>query len=158
MLLPRGADRGYAVPIHSEEPQMHKTMDTRSAISGLSVGVTTSAKESGMAKLTPIHREVVGGMPMAAQQEIRVLFATLLPGDVTPYHTHRFPVTVYVTEGVFTLELDGRAPVHIKAGEAFVEPPHIRMTGRNLSPETPARMAIFYVCEPDSPFADPVEG
>lgn len=137
---------------------MHKTMDARSAIAGLSVGVTTSAGESGMAKLTPIHRDVVGGMPMSARQEIRVLFATLLPGDRTPYHTHRFPVTVYVTEGVFTLELDDREPVHIKAGEAFIEPPHISMTGRNLSSETPARMAIFYVCAPDTPFADPVEG
>lgn len=135
---------------------MHKATDTSAAISGLAVGVTTSARDSGMAKLTPVHRQVVGGMPVVAQQEIRVLFASLLPGDVTPHHTHRFPVTVYVTEGVFTLDLDGREPVHIAAGQAFVEPPFVSMTGRNLSAETPARMAIFYVCEPDSPFADPV--
>jgi quercetin dioxygenase-like cupin family protein len=97
-----------------------------------------------------------GNMPTGAQQEIRVILATLLPGDVTPHHKHRFPVTVFMTEGVFTLELDGREPVHIKAGEVFVEPAHISMTGRNLSAETPAKMALFCVCEPDSPFADPV--
>ena len=79
----------------------------------------------------------------------------LLPGDVTPYHSHRFPVTVYMIEGAFTLELDGRAPVVIGAGEAFVEPAHVNMTGRNKG-DVPARMALFYVCEPDAPFADPV--
>lgn len=134
---------------------MHVTTDVRSATAGLEVGVTRSAKESGMAKLTAILRERVDGLPRGAEQEIRVLFATLLPGDATPYHSHRFPVTVYVTEGVFTLELDGRAPVHIAAGEAFVEPPGVRMTGRNLGTDTPARMAIFYACDPDAPFADP---
>jgi len=97
-------------------------------------------------------------MPSGERQEIRVLFASLLPGDATPHHSHRFPVTVYVIEGVFTLELEDREAVHIGAGEAFVEPAHVRMTGRNLSADTAARVAIFYVCEPDTPFADPVSG
>ncbi|MDP1730658.1 MAG: cupin domain-containing protein [Devosia sp.] len=136
---------------------MHEITDVRTMTAGLEVGVTRSAMERGMAKLLSLHREVVDGLPGGGSQEIRVLFATLLPGDVTPHHTHRFPVTVYVTEGVFTLELEGREPVHVRAGEVFVEPPHVSMTGRNLSAEAPARMAIFYVCEPDSPFADPVD-
>ncbi len=108
-----------------------------------------------MAKLTPLHREVVRGMPRMAEQEVRVLFATLLPGDVTPHHSHRYPVTVFVTEGTFTLALDGREPIAIGAGQAFVEPAGVKMTGHNTG-DTPARMALFYVCEPDAPFADPV--
>jgi len=135
---------------------MHEKSDVGTMIAGLNVGVTRSAQDSGMAKLTPLHREVVRGMPTLPEQEVRVLFATLLPGDVTPYHSHRHPVTVYVTEGVFTLELDGREPVAIAAGEAFVEPAHVAMTGRNRG-EKPARMALFYVCEPGAPFADAAE-
>ena len=77
------------------------------------------------------HREVVRGMPALPEQEVRVLSSTLLPGDVTPYHSHRFPVTVYMLEGTFTLELDGREPVVVKAGEVFVEPAGINMTGFN---------------------------
>jgi len=42
---------------------------------------------------------------------------------------HRFPVTVCILEGAFTLELEGQAPVTVKAGQAFVEPPHVKMTG-----------------------------
>jgi hypothetical protein len=56
---------------------------------------------------------------------------------------------------VFTLELDGRDPVAISSGEVFVEPAGIPMTGCNKG-DVPARMALFYVCEPDAPFADVV--
>lgn len=134
---------------------MHQTLKTKEAIAGLSVGVTTSAQTTGFAKLTALHREAVAGMPKSDRQEIRVLFATLEPGDRTPYHSHRFPVTVYVIDGEFTLELDGREPVTIRTGEAFVEPPHVKMTGRNLSAEKSALTLLFYVSDPDTPFADP---
>lgn len=134
---------------------MHQQSDVNTMIAGLTVGLTRSAQESGMAKLTPLHREVVGGMPIVPEQEIRVLHSTLLPGDVTPYHSHLFPVTVYILEGTFTLELDGREPIAVKAGEVFVEPAGVNMTGFNRG-DVPARMVIFYACAPDTPFADPV--
>lgn len=136
---------------------MHHQSDVKTMIAGLTVGMTRSAQKNGMAKLTPLHREVVKGMPMQPEQEVRVLFSTMLPGDVTPHHSHRHPVTVYVLEGTFTLELDGREPVAIKAGEVFVEPSDVSMTGFNRG-DTPTRMVIFYVCAPDAPFADPVNG
>lgn len=154
MLLPQARGSGYPVQIEHEEVPMHEITDIKTMTAALDVGVTRSAVETGMAKLLPLHREMTGQMPRGALQEIRVLHATLLPGDVTPRHSHRFPVTVYVTDGVFTLELDGRDPVHVGPGEVFVEPAHVNMTGRN-SGAVPARMAIFYVCDPDGPFADP---
>lgn len=135
---------------------MHEKSDVRTMIAGLAVGVTRSAQDEGLAKLTPLHREMTRGMPTAQDQEIRVLLATLLPGDVTPYHSHRHPVTVHMLEGTFTLELDGRDPVHIEAGQVFIEPPGINMTGSNKG-NVPARMTLFYVCEPDEPFADPAD-
>jgi quercetin dioxygenase-like cupin family protein len=124
-------------------------------IAALDVGVTRSARDQGMARLTPLHREVLNTLPRGDSQEVRVLHAVLQPGDVTPYHSHRFPVTVYVTEGVFTLRLDGRDPVAIGPGEVFVEPAYVKMTGSNEGP-VPAVTILFYVCDPDTPFADPV--
>ena len=134
---------------------MHEKTDVGTMTAGLAVGVTRSAQDRGMAKLTTIHREVVSGMPVSDGQEIRVLEAVLLPGDITPYHCHRHPVTVYMLEGTFTLELDGRAPVSVEAGSVLVEPSGVNMTGHNRG-DVPARMALFYVCAPDEPFADPV--
>jgi quercetin dioxygenase-like cupin family protein len=133
---------------------MHEKSDVGTMIAGPAAGVTLSAQDKGIAKLMPLHREVMRGMPTVDEQEIRVLFATLLPGDATPYHSHRHPVTVYTLEGTFTLELDNRDPVDIAAGQVFVEPSGVNMTGRNKG-DVPARTLLFYVCEPDEPFADP---
>ena len=65
-----------------------------------------------------VLQQVVEGLPTDDKQTVRVMTAIFKPGDKTVYHTHRFPVTVYVLEGAFTLELDGRPPLTVKAGEA----------------------------------------
>lgn len=98
---------------------------------------------------------VVSGMPKGEKQEIRVITATLKPGAKTNYHTHPFPVTLYVLKGAFTLELDGRKPITVKAGEAIVEPPNIKMTGYNLSKSEDMDVVTFYVSDPQAPFLDP---
>lgn len=119
--------------------------------------VPAVAQGSGVARPELLLRETVEGMPRGQRQELRVLTATLLPGDRTVFHTHPFPVTIYVLEGAFTLEMEGRAPVTVAAGEAMVEPPNVRMTGYNRSASTPMRVVIFYASDLNTPFLDPVE-
>lgn len=113
------------------------------------------AVEPGFAAPTLVLKETVALMPRSDQQELRVLTAAFKPGDKTVFHTHRSPVTVYVLEGQFTLELEGRAPVIVKAGQAFVEPPNVKMTGYNQSATDALRVVIFYVSEVGTPFLDP---
>jgi len=116
------------------------------------------AQDQGIARPDPpLVREIMHGMPRGEKQEVRVLTATLKPGDKTPFHTHRFPVTVYVLEGAFTLELEGRGTVTVKAGQAMVEPPQVKMTGYNRSSTEPLRVVIFYVSDPETPFLDPAQ-
>ena len=103
-----------------------------------------------------VRREVVTGMPRGEQQEVHVYTARFAPGQATVFHSHRFPVTVYILEGAFTLEMEGRAPVVVRAGESFVEPPNVRMTGYNRSATDPISLLIFYVGEPGTPFLDMV--
>jgi quercetin dioxygenase-like cupin family protein len=135
---------------------MRNSVGIMLALVTIFAGVPSIAQEQGTARPQLLLRELVPGMPKGERQEVRVLTATLKPGDKTPFHTHRSPVTVYVREGAFTLELEGRAPVTVKAGEAFVEPPHVKMTGYNRSTSQPLRLVIFYVSDPDTPFLDPV--
>ena len=134
---------------------MLEVTDLKQATAGLRVGVTTTGAGRGMAQLTALLRQTVTTLPGGGSSEIRVLIAVLQPGDVTPHHSHRFPVTVCVYEGVFTLELDGHPAVDIAAGQAFIEPPNVPMTGRNRG-AGPASMTLFYVCDHEAPFADPV--
>ncbi|HKU06074.1 MAG TPA: cupin domain-containing protein [Bradyrhizobium sp.] len=112
------------------------------------------AAAPNLAKPNLVLQQVVEGLPRDETQTVRVMTATFKPGDKTVYHTHRFPVTVYVLEGTFTLELDGRAPITVKSGEAFVEPPKVAMTGYNRSQTEMLKVVIFYVSANDTPFLD----
>jgi quercetin dioxygenase-like cupin family protein len=114
-----------------------------------------AAQEASLTRPNLLLREVVTGMPRGERQEVQVLTASFRPGDRTVFHTHRHPVTVYVLEGAFTLEMEGRAPAVVRAGEALVEPPGVRMTGFNRT-EGPLRVVIVYVSEPGMPFLDPI--
>ena len=136
---------------------MRNSMSVGIALVALVISLPSSAQEQRSAKPpSAILREIVQGMPRGERQEVRVLEATVKPGDKTPFHSHRFPVTVYVLEGVFTLEMEGRAPVTVKAGQAMVEPPQVKMTGYNRSSTEPLRVVIFYVSDPDTPFLDAI--
>ncbi len=114
-------------------------------------GVAQDSAKPGL-----VHREIVEGMPRGERQEIQVLTATIAPGQSTVFHTHAFPVTVYMLEGAFTLEMEGREPVTVRAGQSMVEPAHVRMTGFNRSATERSRLVVFYVAEPGTPFLTPL--
>jgi quercetin dioxygenase-like cupin family protein len=120
------------------------------------VGSLAMAQEQGAVKPQLLLSEVVQGMPKGERQEVRVLTANFQPGDKTLFHTHRFPVTVYVLEGAFTLEMEGREPVTVNAGHAITMPSHVKMTGYNRSSSDPLRLVIFNVSDPGTPYLDPV--
>jgi quercetin dioxygenase-like cupin family protein len=110
---------------------------------------------AGLARPHQVLSQVVEQMPRGARQQVMVLTATFQPGERTVFHTHRSPVTVYVLEGRFTLELEGQPTVEVVAGQAYVEPPLVKMTGYNRSATEPLKVLIFYVTEPGTPFLDP---
>ena len=125
-----------------------------SAFAGLLLSSAAMAQAPHFTKPDLVLKQIVEGMPTGAKQEVSILTAGFKPGDQTVFHSHRFPVTVYVLEGAFTLEMEGRPAVTIKAGEAFVEPPNIKMTGFNRSTTEPIKVLIVYVGDPGTPFLD----
>ena len=135
---------------------MRKSIGFSLALAALVISLPSMAQEQGTARPQLLLREIVQGLPTGERQEVRVLTASVKPGDKTVFHTHRFPVTVYILEGTFTLEMEGREPVTVKAGQAMVEPPQVKMTGYNRSSTEPLRVVIFYVSDPDTPFLDPI--
>ena len=123
---------------------------------GMACSAGIHAQTPGLAMPTLVLKQSVLQMPRSDTQEVRVLTASFKPGDKTVFHSHRSPVTVYVLEGQFSLDLEGRAPVVVSAGQAFVEPPNVKMTGYNKSAADTLRVVIFYVSDVDTPFLDPV--
>jgi quercetin dioxygenase-like cupin family protein len=124
------------------------------ALGAAVVGLSSPVPAQEQARPNLVLRETVEGMPRGDRQEVQVLTATIAPGQSTVFHTHRFQVTVYVLEGAFTLEMEGRETVTVRAGRSMVEPPNVRMTGHNRGAE-PTRVLVFYVADPGTPFLDP---
>jgi quercetin dioxygenase-like cupin family protein len=120
------------------------------------LGASAHAQEGGVAKPNLVLQQLVEGLPKDNGQTVRVLTATFKPGDKTVYHSHRFPVTVYVLEGTFALDLKDRPQLTVRAGEAMVEPANVAMIGHNPSATEPTKVVIFYVSTPDTPFLDPL--
>jgi quercetin dioxygenase-like cupin family protein len=138
-------------PPPQENAMRHRLAAAATAAALLLAG---PALPQDFARPEPLLREVVTGMPRGERQEIFLATAEFRPGQATPFHTHRFPVTVHVLEGAFTLEMQGRAPVVVRAGQSMVEPPGVPMIGRNASASERLRVMIFYVGDPDTPFLD----
>ena len=136
---------------------MIKSMSLSLAFAFCIIASPSMAHEQGTARPQLLLREIVQGMPKGEMQEIRVLTANFKPGEKTVFHTHGFPVAVYILAGAFTLEMEGREPITVKAGQAMVEPPNVRMTGYNRSGTEPLQVVIFYVSDPDKPFLDPID-
>jgi len=135
---------------------MNKWMSFSLAFAVLLISLIAIAQERGVVKPQLLLSEIVQGMPKGERQQVRVLTASFQPGDKTMFHTHRFPVTVYVLEGAFTLEMEGREPVTVEDGHAMVMPPQVKMTGYNRSSTERLRLVIFSVSDPDTPFLDPI--
>ena len=135
---------------------MNKWMSFSLAFAVLTISFIAVAQERGVVKPQLLLSEIVQGMPKGERQEVRVLTASFQPGDRTLFHTHRFPVTVYVLEGAFTMEMEGREPVTVKAGQVMMMPSQVRMTGYNRSGKDTLRLVAFYVSDPDTPFLDPI--
>ena len=134
---------------------MNKWRSLFLAFAVLFVSSLAMAQEQGVVKPQLLLSEIVQGMPNGEKQEVRVLTANFRPGDKTLFHTHRFPVTVYVLEGAFTLEIEGREPVTVNAGRAMTMPSQVKMTGYNRSSTEPLRLVIFNVSDPGTPYLDP---
>lgn len=142
---------------HNRVRQVLKPVSLGFVLAALTTGFPAMAQELDPARPDLLLRQVIEGMPKSEKQEVRVLTATIHPGQKTVFHTHRYPVTVYILEGAFTLETEGHEPVTVKAGQAMVEPPNVKMTGYNRSAAEPMKVVIFYVSEPDTPFLDTVQ-
>ena len=134
---------------------MRRISGLGAALGAAVIGLSDPAASQEQAPPNVILREAVEGMPRGERQEVQVLSATIPVGASTVFHTHRFPVTVHVLDGAFTLAVEGRETVTVRAGRSIVEPPNVRMTGHNRGDEA-TRLLIFYVADPGTPFLDPV--
>ncbi len=104
-------------------------------------------------KVTPLTSQDLADMPGKEAVMITVEYA---PGASDPAHRHNAEVFVYVLEGSIIMQVDGRPPVTLTAGQTFYESPNdVHVGGRNASKTKPAKFLVFFVKQKDAPLLVP---
>ena len=66
-------------------------------------------------------------------------------GIDAPLHLHPCPTVGVVTEGQIAFEIEGEQTQHLKVGDAFYEPAHVRVAKFNNDGDIPAKFVVFYL-------------
>jgi len=87
-----------------------------------------------------------------AGQEAVVRANVYPPGTSNPPHRHDAHVFLHVLEGQLVVQLKGRDPVTLNAGDTYYEAPDdIHVVSRNPSDKVPAKALIFMVKKTGAP-------
>jgi quercetin dioxygenase-like cupin family protein len=92
----------------------------------------------------------------AKDREAVVARAEFAPGAAAGKHTHPGEELGYILEGTLLLEVDGRPPVTLKAGDVFFVEAGKPHDGKNTG-SGPAKVLATYVVEKGKPVASPVK-
>jgi quercetin dioxygenase-like cupin family protein len=98
-----------------------------------------------------MKRLLSGPLPGVDGKHITIIQATVPPGWVGGRHYHTGPVYVYVLEGSFTVEEQGKPRQTFRAGDLYSEPLHTPMQAFNVSASEPASILLVQVHARDEP-------
>jgi len=97
----------------------------------------------------------LNGMP---GKELSMITVEYAPGESSPAHRHHAQAMVYVLEGSIVMQVEGKAPVTLKAGQTFYEgPDDVHLVSRNASGTAPAKFVVFLVKDKGAPIVRPVK-
>lgn len=78
------------------------------------------------------------------------------PAAAVPKHTHPGDEVGYVLDGEITIEVEGKPPTTLKAGETFFVPARAVHSAKNAG-KTPSKVLSSYLVEKGKPLATPVK-
>ena len=79
------------------------------------------------------------------------------PGLIGGKHYHPGYEFAYVLEGALVMEVEGKPPATLKAGDTFHIPPKVVHRGNNASTTAPYKVLVFGVFEKGQPDTTPVQ-
>lgn len=91
-------------------------------------------------------------------KELSMITVEYSPGESSPAHTHHAQALVYVLEGSIVMQVKGKAPVTLTAGQTFYEgPDDVHVVSRNASNSAPAKYVVFLVKAKGAPILTPLK-
>jgi quercetin dioxygenase-like cupin family protein len=80
----------------------------------------------------------------------------IAPGAVAPWHRHPGEEVIYILEGTLEYQLEGEAPVTLKAGDVLFVPTGVAHMARNRTANNGAELAT-YIVEKGKPLLVPAK-
>ncbi|WP_192560739.1 cupin domain-containing protein [Pseudomonas allokribbensis] len=81
----------------------------------------------------------------AAEREVIQARVDFEPGITSPRHAHPGVEVAYVISGTFEYQLEGRAPVTLKAGDSLFIPEGVAHIAKNIGNEKGSELATYIV-------------
>lgn len=119
--------------------------------------IGTFGVQSLMAQQPGFSRAMLqkGDLSIPGREAVQVR-AEFDPGAAAGKHTHPGEELGYILEGTLVLEVEGKAPVTLNAGDYFFVPAGIVHDGRNVG-SGKAKALATYIVEKGKPIAMPVK-
>lgn len=95
-------------------------------------------------------------LPGVEGREAVVFMAEIPPGVVTGKHRHPGSELVYVLEGSYVVEVEGKGAIPLKAGDSRHAPPDEVHAARSIDSPGPIKVLVFLITEKGQPLAIPV--
>ena len=113
---------------------------------------TLEAQQPPAFKRTPLQKQELTAQGREAVQVI----AEFAPGAAAGKHTHPGEELGYVMEGTLELEIQGKPPVTLKAGDAFFVPAGAVHDAKNVG-KGPLKVLATYIVEKGKPVSTPAK-
>lgn len=124
--------------------KMHRTIAAAALVAAISLTPHAALSEEvrlGDIKRTHLMKEDLS-VPGREVVQVRVDFP---PGVVAARHNHPGEELVYIIEGELEYQLDGRAPVTLKAGDVLLIPYGTYHSVKNVGSSNAAELATYIV-------------
>jgi len=116
----------------------------------------TDSRPVSAEQVTPLMTQNLLG---ASGKEALMLTVTYGAGAASLPHRHDAQVFVYVLEGEVTMQVQGQAPVTLRAGQTFYEgPDDIHQVSANASRTRSAKLLVFMVKDKAKPASRIIRG
>jgi quercetin dioxygenase-like cupin family protein len=147
--------RGIRLARERKEVSMKRTILILAL--GLAVGIVVgtigsqvlSAQQDVLKRTVLLRHDLVG----MEGKEGMVIMAEAAPGVSAGKHYHPGHELAYVLEGSGTFEMEGKAPITLKAGDTLYVPPKVAHDAENTSATAPLKILVFSIAEKGQPLA-----
>jgi len=123
---------------------MKRSLLLASAIFASMIGIAQAADapakswQQGLSR-TDLVKQDLG----AADREVVQARVDFEPGVTSPRHAHPGVEVAYVISGTFEYQLEGRAPVTLKAGESLFIPEGVAHVAKNVGSDKASELATY---------------